>query len=464
MIQVYNTLTHEKEPLKPIKDNHIGIYVCGMTVYDHCHMGHARVLVAFDMIVRYLRAREFSVTYVRNITDIDDKIIHRAEDLGLSITELTDKFIFSMHEDADKLGVLRPDFEPRATQNIEAMQEMIQKLLDKEIAYQADNGDIYYDVTRFEGYGKLSRKSLDDLKAGARVEVISSKRHPLDFVLWKSAKPDEPNWSSPWGNGRPGWHIECSAMSTEVLGNTFDIHGGGFDLQFPHHENEIAQSEAATGCSFVNTWMHVGFVQVNNEKMSKSLGNFFTIKEVFELYQPEVVRFFMLSSHYRSPLNYSEVSLEQAEHSLRRLYLALRNAPEVSDDEEPDMYYFDSFHAAMEDDFNTPEAMAVLFELAREINKAKENDTSNVGQLAATLRLLANTVGLLYSDPEDFLQGAGSQANAEYTAERIQSLIEVRNLARQNKDWLTADRIRDELLDVGITLDDSAEGTTWRKS
>lgn len=449
MITIYNSLTKQKEVFTPIEPGKIGLYVCGMTVYDYCHLGHARVMVVFDMVVRYLRSIGFSVTYIRNITDIDDKIIQRANENGEDFHELTARFIQAMHEDSEALGVLVPDQEPRASESIADIIAMVQSLLDKGHAYIADSGDICYAIQEFKDYGKLSGKRLEDLRAGERVKVDQFKRDPLDFVLWKQAKPEEPSWESPWGNGRPGWHIECSAMSTHCLGNHFDIHGGGMDLQFPHHENEIAQSEAATGEQFVNVWMHNGFVRINDEKMSKSLGNFFTVREILERYQPEVVRYFMLTSHYRSPLNYSDQELDAAKQALTRLYTALRGFNITNS--ELDNEYNKRFHAAMNDDFNTPEAIAVLFDLVKEVNKTQSTE------LAGQLRQLASILGLLQAAPEEYLHG-----NTIEAAE-IEKQIAERNAARDNRDWATADRIRDQLTEQGISLEDGAQGTIWRK-
>ncbi len=449
MITIYNSLTKQKEILTPIEPGKIGLYVCGMTVYDYCHLGHARVMVVFDMVVRYLRSIGFSVIYVRNITDIDDKIIQRANENGEDFHELTARFIQAMHEDSEALGVLAPDQEPRASESIAEIIAMIQTLLDKDHAYIADSGDICYEIKEFKDYGKLSGKLLKDLRAGERVKVDQFKRDPLDFVLWKQAKPEEPSWESPWGNGRPGWHIECSAMSTHCLGNHFDIHGGGMDLQFPHHENEIAQSEAATGEQFVNVWMHNGFVRINDEKMSKSLGNFFTVREILERYPPEVVRYFMLTSHYRSPLNYSDQELDAAKQALMRLYTALRGFDVTNS--ELDNEYNQRFHAAMKDDFNTPEAIAVLFDLAKAVNKTQS------AELAGQLRQLASILGLLQAAPEDYLHGS------TIAAAEIEQQIAERNAARDNRDWATADRIRDQLQEQGISLEDGAQGTIWRK-
>ena len=462
MLQIHNNLINKKVPFQPIDPHHVRMYVCGMTVYDMCHIGHARVLVVFDVVYRYLchlYGKDY-VTYVRNITDVDDKIINRANENRESIDELTGRYIAEMHHDIEALGVLPPNEEPRATRHMREIIAMIQALLDKGFAYQASNGDVYYDVSKFTAYGKLSGKQVEDLRAGARIAVDEAKDDPLDFVLWKVAKPEEPSWDAPWGPGRPGWHIECSAMSTGCLGNHFDIHGGGLDLQFPHHENEIAQSEAATGESFVNVWMHNGFVRVDEEKMSKSLGNFFTIREVTAKYDPEVLRYFILSSHYRSPLNYSDVHLENAKGALTTLYTALRGI-EVSDETvSQDNPYVQRFHAAMQDDFNTAEALAVLFELAREINKQRDSDPDKAQNAASVLHSLAGLLGLLQRSPEDYLRGGvtGGIQDAE-----IEALIQQRTAARQNKDWAESDRIRDELKAQGIILEDGAGGTTWRR-
>ena len=430
------------------------MYVCGMTVYDYCHIGHARVMVVFDTVARYLRHTGYQLTYVRNITDIDDKIIQRANQNGEAFTALTERFIEAMHEDERALSVLPPDLEPKATQSIDDIIAMIAKLIEREYAYVGGNGDVFYAVSRFDGYGKLSGKNIDDLNAGERVDVDNAKRDPLDFVLWKMAKPGEPYWDSPWGQGRPGWHIECSAMSTCCLGNHFDIHGGGMDLQFPHHENEIAQSEGATGEQFVNYWMHNGFVRVNEEKMSKSLGNFFMVREVLKQYRPEIIRFFILSSHYRSPLNYSDEQLDDAGVALTRLYTALRGIEII--DAPIDEAYKQRFEQAMDDDFNTPVALAVLFELARELNKA-----DNKSVLAATLKQLAAIMGLLQDDPDSFLKGGASDGLAEA---EIEQFIEARKTAKANKDWAQADSIRDQLKAQGIVLEDVAGGkTSWRR-
>jgi cysteinyl-tRNA synthetase len=459
MLHIYNSLTRKKEAFTPIEPGKVRMYVCGMTVYDLCHLGHARVLVVFDTVVRYMRYTGLDVTYVRNITDVDDKIINRANENGEDIFTLTERYIQAMHEDTAELGVLPPSEEPRATSSMADIIDMVQQLVDSGHAYQADNGDVYYDVSTFENYGRLSGKQLDDLRAGERVAVDEAKDDPLDFVLWKAAKPGEPSWPSPWGDGRPGWHIECSAMSTCCLGSHFDIHGGGQDLQFPHHENEIAQSEAATGERFVNLWMHNGFVRINDEKMSKSLGNFFTVREILKLYQGEEIRYFVLASHYRSPLNFSDQLLDSARAALGRLYNSLRGlapAPEVADGDE----YSPRFEQAMDDDFNTPEAIAVLFDLATHINRARDQgDTAEASRLAAILKKLANVLGLLESDPEAYLKGgAGADDN-----EQIEALIQQRLQARADRNWAEADRIRDELHAMGIELEDKGGETIWRR-
>ncbi|WP_370013066.1 cysteine--tRNA ligase [Thalassolituus sp.] len=454
-MKIFNTLTRQKEEFKPLVPGKVGMYVCGMTVYDFCHLGHARVMVAFDVIARYLRHRGFDVNYIRNITDIDDNIIKRANENGEAFDALTERFIAEMHKDSEMLGIEKPDAEPKATAHIGDIIALVETLIEKGFAYAASNGDVYYRVRKFEGYGKLSGKVLDELEAGARVEVEDVKEDPLDFVLWKSAKPEEPHWDSPWGIGRPGWHIECSAMSTCCLGDTFDIHGGGPDLKFPHHENEIAQSEAATGKKYVNTWMHAGAVRVDGEKMSKSLGNFFTIREILDKYPAEVVRFLLLSSQYRSAINYSEDSLKEAQTKLERFYNALLDVP-VGDVKDIDNDYSARFHAAMDDDFNTPVAIAVLFDLVRDLNKASGDEQAT---LAGQLRFLGGVLGCLQSDPQSFLQsGAGDEA--EWIEEMIQKRLE----AKKAKDFATADAVRDELTAKGIVLKDGPEGTTWSKS
>lgn len=456
MLQIYNSLTRRKAPFQPLEPGTVSMYVCGITVYDYCHLGHARFLVVFDIVARYLRHLGYRVKYVRNITDIDDKIIRRAGENGEPIEHLTGRFIEAMHEDERALGVLPADEEPRATAHVEQMLALIQTLVDKDHAYQADNGDVCYRVASFPDYGKLANKNLDDLRAGARVEINEGKRDPLDFVLWKRAKPGEPSWPSPWGDGRPGWHIECSAMSTCCLGEQFDIHGGGMDLQFPHHENEIAQSRGA-GHAFANIWMHNGFIQVDEEKMSKSLGNFFTIRQVLEHFQPEVVRYFLLASHYRSPLNYSQENLENARASLSRLYTALRGLAEAEAAATPSEFA-GRFHQAMADDFNTPEALAALFDLAREINRQRDSAPQEAAQLGAELRQLGGLLGVLEQSPEAFLQAGSSLSDGE-----IQALIEERATARRHRDFARADQIRDELAAAGILLEDAAGNTTWRR-
>ena len=467
MLKIYNSLTNQKDTFVPIEAGRVRMYVCGMTVYDYCHLGHARVMVVFDVVVRYLRTRGYEVTYVRNITDVDDKIIQRANENGEDIHALTERFITIMNEDAAALGVQPPDIEPRATSSMEDIVDMIKVLVDNGHAYQGANGDVYYDVSRFKNYGALSGKNLEDLQAGSRVAIDESKDDPLDFVLWKVAKPDEPSWPSPWGDGRPGWHIECSTMSTRCLGPHFDIHGGGMDLKFPHHENEIAQSEAATGEHFVNYWMHNGFVRVDDEKMSKSLGNFFTVREILKSYRAEEIRYFILASHYRSPLNYSQENLENGKAALTRLYSTLRGlTPAASDDESCEGYH-DAFHKAMDDDFNTPEAIAVMFELAREINKHKQQQPHTANRLAGCLFRLGGILGLLQVDPDVYLRDAApGQADVAgaLSSEAVEDLIARRLQARTDKDWTEADRIRDELDAAGIILEDGTSGTRWRRS
>ena len=455
MLKIYNSLTRAKKNFVPILPGKIGMYVCGMTVYDYCHLGHARVMVVFDIVKRWLCANGFNVTYVRNITDIDDKIIRRAADNREPIDALTGRFTRAMDEDAAALGVLKPDVEPRATDNVPQMLDLIGELMKKGIAYQAGNGDVYYAVREFQGYGKLSGKSLDELQAGERVEVDANKRDPLDFVLWKSAKPGEPFWDSPWGKGRPGWHIECSAMSERFLGEHFDIHGGGQDLQFPHHENEIAQSEGAHGHVFVNYWMHNGFVRVDDEKMSKSLGNFFTVREVLARYDAEVVRFFIARAHYRSPLNYSDQHLDDAKGALTRLYMALKAVPANAGDIDWTEPHAARFREAMNDDFNTPEAVAVLFDLANEVNRSKSKPA------ATRLKSLAAVLGLLEHEPDEFLQGG---PGATLTDEQVSEQIAARLFARKQKNYAESDRIRAELDEAGVILEDTpGGGTTWRR-
>ncbi|HET9663589.1 MAG TPA: cysteine--tRNA ligase [Burkholderiales bacterium] len=483
MLRIYNTLTRDKQEFKPIEPGKVRMYVCGMTVYDYCHLGHARVMVVFDVVRRWLRALGFDVTYVRNITDIDDKIIKRAQENNESIDALTARFIAAMDEDNAALGVEKPDFEPRATQHVPGMLELIRLLEQRGLAYRAENGDVNYAVRKFPGYGKLSGKSLDELRAGERVEVDASKHDPLDFALWKSAKPGEPYWESPWGRGRPGWHIECSAMSSALLGTHFDIHGGGEDLQFPHHENEIAQSEGAHQHPFVNYWMHNGFVRVDNEKMSKSLGNFFTVRDILAALTDkyhgdreraaEVVRFFIIRAQYRSPLNYSDQHLEDAGQALTRLYTALRGIEAVAKPIDWSNPHAARFKEAMNDDFNTPEAVAVLFDLANEVNKTRSPWDAKL------LKSLASVLGLLHRDADDFLQGgdavvnvtgvsaqgtAGNVSVIAYPPDKIQEMIDARAAARKSKKFAESDRIRKELLDAGIVLEDTPQGTTWRRS
>jgi len=467
---IYNSLARDKQTFHPITPGQVRMYVCGMTVYDFCHLGHARVMVVFDMAYRWLKASGFEVNYVRNITDIDDKIIKRAAENNEPIDVLTNRFIQFMHEDEAQLGILPPTHEPRATQFVPGMVQMIQTLVDKGLAYPAPNGDVYYAVHRFAGYGKLSGKSLDDLRAGERVDVDPNKRDPLDFVLWKAAKPGEPAWDSPWGKGRPGWHIECSVMSEHYLGEHFDIHGGGQDLQFPHHENEIAQSEGAHDHAFVNYWMHNGFVRVDNEKMSKSLGNFFSIREVLAKFDAETVRFFILRAHYRSPLNYSDQHLQDAKQSLRGLYITLQSVPPEPVSIDWGESYAAKFKLAMDDDFDSHGAITVLFELSREANKTKS------GKLSGLLKTLAGVLGLLQQDPARYLQGRtmqmGDQANASdsiviektFGSDYIDQLIAERLSARQAKDFGRADAIRKELTEAGIILEDGPQGTTWRRA
>ena len=459
MLKIYNSLSREKQVFVPIEPGKARMYVCGMTVYDYCHVGHARVLVVFDAVQRWLRASGFDVTYVRNITDIDDKIIKRAVENNETIAQLTERFIAFMNEDADALGVERPDHEPRATAYVPQMLDLIGKLESNGLAYKASDGDVNFSVRKFPGYGKLSGKSLDDLRAGERVDIDQAKQDPLDFVLWKHAKEGEPFWESPWGRGRPGWHIECSAMSSDLLGQHFDIHGGGQDLQFPHHENEIAQSEGAHQCTFVNYWMHNGFVRVDDEKMSKSLGNFFTVREVLKKFDAEVVRFFILRAHYRSPLNYSDAHLEDARQSLGRLYTALKAVAPDALAVDWNEAHAQRFRAAMDDDFNTPEALAVLFELASEVNRSKS------GAMAGQLRALAGLLGLLKREPQAFLQATPvGESSEDWSPERIETLIGERAAAKKARDFAAADRIRAELLAAGVVLEDGPQGTTWRRA
>ena len=461
-MRIYNTLTQKKEEFKPIEPGKVRMYVCGMTVYDYCHLGHGRVLVAFDVISRYLRHLGYDVHYVRNVTDIDDKILRRADENGEVYTDLTERMIDAMHEDEARLGVQSPNEEPRATAFISEIISMIETLIEGGHAYAADNGDVYFSVESFPDYGKLSKKKLEDLVAGARVGVQEAKRSPADFALWKAAKEGEVSWPSPWGDGRPGWHIECSAMSTKCLGDTFDIHGGGPDLLFPHHENEIAQSECATGHKFVHTWMHAGAIRVNKEKMSKSLGNFFTIREILETYPAEVVRYFLVSSHYRSQVDYSADSLAEASRTLTKLYHALRGVKPASSDEVPETEHDRRFAEVMDDDFNTAGAIAVLHAVANDINQhRREGNEEKAAYSAAVLVRLGGVLGLLQQDPEAFFQ---ADTGSELSVADIEAMIQARAEARKAKDFAESDRIRDELLEKGIILDDSREGTSWRRA
>jgi cysteinyl-tRNA synthetase len=460
MLKIYNTLNNRKEVFEPITPGQVQMYVCGMTVYDYCHIGHARVLIVFDVVYRYLKHLGYQVTYVRNITDIEDKIINRANENGEAYDQLTERFIRAMHEDSDALGVLRPDVEPRATEAVDEMLTMIEVLEQKGFAYQADNGDVYFAVAKFASYGQLSGKKVSELRAGERVEVDMGKRDPLDFVLWKSAKPGEPSWPSKFGDGRPGWHIECSAMARSLFGNHFDIHGGGQDLQFPHHENEIAQSECCNDEKFVNYWMHNGFVRVNEEKMSKSLGNFFILRDVLNSYRAEEIRYFIVSSHYRSPLNYSEEQLDNARSALQRLYAALLDTKPTALPQ--DNAYQKRFEEALDDDFNTANAVAVLFDLVREINRGKREQQERRHELASLLRHLGGLLGLLQADAEEFLKSRTGQSEG-LSDTAIEDLISARLQARADKDWASADRIRDELSEAGIVFEDGNDGTRWRR-
>ncbi|WP_076408562.1 cysteine--tRNA ligase [Shewanella sp. UCD-KL12] len=458
MLKLYNSLTRQKEEFKPLQPGKIGMYVCGITIYDLCHIGHGRTFVSFDMIVRYLRYSGYEVNFQRNITDVDDKIIKRAAENNESCESLTERLIGEMHRDFDALNMKRPDFEPRATLHMPEIIEMVEKLIEKEHAYVSGNGDVLFSVSSFPEYGRLSGQNLEQLQAGARVEVEDTKRDPMDFVLWKMSKPGEPTWDSPWGPGRPGWHIECSAMNGKHLGKHFDIHGGGSDLQFPHHENEIAQSCCAHDTSYVNYWMHTGMVMVDKEKMSKSLNNFFTIRDVLAHYDATTIRYFLLSGHYRSQLNYSEDNLKQAKSALERLYTALKGL-DLSVAAAPAGDYVAKFNSAMDDDFNTPEAYSVLFEMVREINRLKETDTAKASALAVKLKELADVLGILDQDVDTFFKGEGSD---DEVAE-IEALIVERNRARAEKDWPAADVARDGLNALGVILEDGPEGTTWRK-
>ncbi|MBI1450472.1 MULTISPECIES: cysteine--tRNA ligase [Acinetobacter] len=467
---LYNSEQRKKVEFVPRKEGHIDMYVCGMTVYDYCHIGHARVMVAFDYIIRFLRSQGWNVKYVRNITDIDDKIIKRANENGESITALTDRFIQAMNEDAENLGCLHPDEAPRATDYIDQMQNMIGNLVDKGTAYPSANGDVYFEVEKFAKYGRLSGRKLEDMQAGAseRVDVEVEKKHPFDFVLWKHAKENEPSWASPWGNGRPGWHIECSAMSTCCLGNHFDIHGGGADLTFPHHENEIAQSEASTGEQYVNYWMHVGFINVDGEKMSKSLGNFFTIRDVMEKFHPEVIRYFIVSSHYRSPVNFSDFALKEAKTTLTRFYHSFKAYQALYGDklvETLDEALVERFNAAMRDDFNTAEAIAVLFEINKALNTAvKEENATQAEIYYATLRHLTNVLGLVQYNVDEFLKSDIGQEALGLSEEQIADLIQQRVDAKKAKEFARADEIRQSLLDQGVVLEDTRQGTVWRRA
>ncbi|MEP1446379.1 MAG: cysteine--tRNA ligase [Paraglaciecola sp.] len=458
MLHIYNTLTRQKEQFKPLHAGKVGLYVCGITVYDVCHVGHARTYLSFDLMVRYMRSRGLDVNYVRNITDVDDKIISRANEQGLTAEQFTEKTIARMHQDFAAIGLLEPDVEPRVTTHIPEIIDIIQRLVDKGYAYQASSGDVLFEVNTFPEYGKLGRQDLEQLKSGARVEVVDEKRDPLDFVLWKSVKPGEPFWASPWGNGRPGWHIECSAMNHKHLGKHFDIHGGGSDLIFPHHENEVAQSCCAFDTPYVNYWMHTGMVQVNQEKMSKSLGNFFTLRDVLDIYDPETVRYFLMSAQYRSQLSYSDSFIQQARASLERLYTALRNVTPNMNVDITMGDYQTRFNQAMDDDFNTPEAFAVLFDLAKEINKSSGKQAAD---LAGVMVKLADILGILQQSPNDFLQGSADGAQDDVA--EIESLIKARNDARASKDWAAADAARDALNVLNIVLEDNENGTTWRR-
>lgn len=467
---LYNSEQRKKVEFVPRRPGQIDMYVCGMTVYDYCHIGHARVMVAFDYIIRFLRSQGWNVRYIRNITDIDDKIIKRANENNESIQELTARFIDAMNQDAAQLGCAEPDESPKATEYIDQMQAMISTLVDKGTAYPATNGDVYFEVNKFEKYGRLSGRKLEDMQAGAseRVDVEVEKKHPFDFVLWKHAKENEPSWASPWGNGRPGWHIECSAMSTCCLGNHFDIHGGGSDLTFPHHENEIAQSEASTGEQYVNYWMHVGFINVDGEKMSKSLGNFFTIRDVMDKFHPEVIRYFIVSSHYRSPVNFSDTALKEAKTALSRFYHAFKAYEQVFGQAKTshlEQTYVERFNTAMRDDFNTPEAMAVLFELIRELNRAVKEEQSDLATtLYSTLRALTDILGLVQHHVDDFLKSTIGHEDSGLSDSEIETLIQQRADAKKAKDFAGADAIRKSLLDSGIVLEDTRQGTVWRRA
>lgn len=456
MLKIYNSLTQQKENFKPLEEGKVKMYVCGPTVYDYCHIGNARSFTAFDVVVRYLSYRGYDLTYVRNITDIDDKIIKRANENKESFNDVVTRYTQAFHEDMAKLKLLEPTHEPHATEFIPHIIAIIEKLIANEHAYVAANGDVYYDVRRFKNYGCLAHRDIDDLESGARVEISDVKRDPLDFVLWKIAKPGEPHWSSPWGEGRPGWHIECSAMSTRLLGDSFDIHGGGKDLIFPHHENEIAQSEGATGKKFVNYWLHAGYLQIDKEKMSKSLGNFFTIRDILAEYAPEVLRYFLVAGHYRSPLNFSKELLQQARNALERFYTALRDLPQT--ESLVDSEYERKFMEAMDDDFNTPIAFAVLFDLSHEIQRLREKDLQLAAQHGALLKKLGGVLGILQDDPAQYLRGNVEKVDVA----KVEALIEARNKARAEKNWAEADRIRQELAAMSVVLEDAAGKTTWK--
>ncbi len=459
MVTIYNTLTQRKEPLQPLEPGKVRLYVCGMTVYDFCHLGHARMLMAFDVVVRYLRFSGYDVTYVRNITDVDDKILARALENDEPFTTVTDRYITAMHEDEAALSIVRPDKEPRATAHIDQIVSMIEKLLVSDHAYRAENGDVYFSVSSFPNYGKLSKKKPDELLEGARVEIGELKRDPRDFVLWKAADDNAVGWDSPWGYGRPGWHIECSAMSTCALGDTFDIHGGGSDLMFPHHENEIAQSEAATGATFAKLWMHNGPLRIDDEKMSKSLGNFFTVREVLATYKPEIVRHLLISSHYRSPINYSQQSLSQSVKAVERFYHCLKDLDLAATKTLTNSRFEKAFRRAMDDDFNTPEALSVLFEMVSEIHQLKGEDPALANQLGALLVRLGGSLGLLQAEPAAFLQHS---VNSDLDTAEIERLVAERVAARASQDWRRADEIRDQLSELNVVIEDSVGGSTWR--
>ena len=459
MVTIYNTLTQRKEPLQPLEPGKVRLYVCGMTVYDFCHLGHARMLLAFDVVVRYLRFSGYDVTYVRNITDVDDKILARAVENDEPFTKVTDRYITAMHEDEAALSIVRPDKEPRATAHIDQIVSMIEKLLVSDHAYRAENGDVYFSVSSFPDYGKLSKKKPDELLEGARVEIGELKRDPRDFVLWKAADDNAVGWDSPWGYGRPGWHIECSAMSTCALGDTFDIHGGGSDLMFPHHENEIAQSEAATGATFAKLWMHNGPLRIDDEKMSKSLGNFFTVREVLATYKPEIVRHLLISSHYRSPINYSQQSLSQSVKAVERFYHCLKDLDLAATKTLTNSRFEKAFRRAMDDDFNTPEALSVLFEMVSEIHQLKGEDPALANQLGALLVRLGGSLGLLQAEPAAFLQHS---VKSDLDTAEIERLVAERVAARASQDWRRADEIRDQLSKLNVVIEDSVGGSTWR--